>query len=93
MASTLQLAIEGIQLSDYATRMLVDLCASRPLTLLFFLVVILTAVGYDYSKLYVLLCASSGRTSMFSVLTFPNEVCPHSSAQLIGMSVVDDLCR
>ena len=50
MASTLQLAIKGIQLNDYTTRMLVHLGASRPLTLLLYLVVILTAVGYDYSK-------------------------------------------
>ena len=38
------------QLLNYATRMLVDLAASRSLTLLFFLVVVLTIVGYDYSK-------------------------------------------
>ena len=50
MASTLQLAIEGILLNDYTTRMLVDFCTSCPLILVFFLVVIITAVGYDYSK-------------------------------------------
>lgn len=50
MASTLQLAITSIQLNDYTTRMLVDLGTSHPLTFLFFLVVILAAVGYDYGK-------------------------------------------
>ena len=50
MASTLQQVVTGIQLNGYGTRMLVDLGASRPLGLLFSLVVILTAVGYDYSK-------------------------------------------
>lgn len=50
MASALQLAITSIQLNDYTTRMPVDLVAFRPLTFLFFLVVIAAAVGYDYSK-------------------------------------------
>ena len=50
MASTLQQDIPGILLNDYTTRMFVNLGAARSLTLLFSLVVILTAVGYDYSK-------------------------------------------
>ena len=50
MTSALQLALTGIQLNDYVARMLVHLHACSPLTLLCFLVVITTAVGYDYSK-------------------------------------------
>ena len=51
MASTLQpLAVMDTQLFNYAIRMLADLSASHSLTLLFFLVVILTIAGYDYSK-------------------------------------------
>ncbi|KAH0835015.1 hypothetical protein J3R83DRAFT_10739 [Lanmaoa asiatica] len=50
MASTLQQVVTSIQMDDYATRMLVDLAVSRILILLFFLVVVLVAVGYDYSK-------------------------------------------
>ena len=49
MASTLQQAVTSIQMSNYTTRMLVDLGASCTLTLVFFLVTVLTAVGYDYS--------------------------------------------
>ena len=58
MDSGLQLA-SSIQLNDYTTRMLIDLGASRPLTLPFFLVMILVAVGYDYSTHHVSLCVSS----------------------------------
>ena len=50
MASTLQQVVTGIQLNDYVTRMLIDLGTSWSLGLLFFLVIVLTAVGYDYSK-------------------------------------------
>ena len=70
MASTLQLAIEDVQLNDYTTRMLVHLGAFRPLTLMLFLVAILTAVGYDYSKQYTSVCVSSR-------LTILNIVSPH----------------
>ena len=51
MASILQQAVTGIQLNDYVTRMLVDrLQTFRLLILAVFLVMILSAVGYDYSK-------------------------------------------
>ena len=59
MASAPQLAVRGIQLNDYMTRMLVDLGASRLSILMFFPVVVLTAVGYDYSKGHMSLCVSS----------------------------------
>ena len=59
MASTLQQAVTDIQLNDYVTRMLVDYGTSRSSTLLFLLVVILIAVGYDYSKRHVSLFVSS----------------------------------
>ena len=75
MASALQLAVSSIQLNDYSSRTLVDLGASRPLILLFFLVMILIAVGYDYGKQHmsVFLCIES--TLTLSVLTFSDEVC------------------
>ena len=50
MASTLQQAVTNIQLNDHATRMLINLTTSCPLILMFFSVVILTAIGYDYSE-------------------------------------------
>lgn len=50
MASTLQSAAASIQTNNYASRMLLDLGASHPTILLFFLVAVLTAVGYDYGK-------------------------------------------
>ena len=50
MASTLQQDVTGLLANDYATRMLVDLGIARSLDLLFFLVIILIAVGYDYGK-------------------------------------------
>ena len=49
-APTLQPALTSIQLNDYLTCMLLHLDTSCSLILLSFLVVILTAVGYDYSK-------------------------------------------
>ena len=59
-----------IQLNDYATRILVHLGGFRPLTSLLFLVAVLTAVGYDYSKQYTSVCVSSR-------LTILNIVSPH----------------
>lgn len=50
MASTLQIVIKAIQLNNYTTRMLINLGTSHLLTLSFFPVVILTAIGYDYSE-------------------------------------------
>lgn len=55
MASALQQVVTSIQLNDYGTRMLIDL-GSRLLSLLFFLVVIVAAVGYDYSKSHMSMC-------------------------------------
>ena len=50
MASALQL-FRSIQMNDYVTRMLVDRLEDfRPLILMVFLVAIITANGYDYSK-------------------------------------------
>ena len=49
-ASTLPLNLTSIWLYDYLTCMLLHLDTSCSLILLSFLVVILTAVGYDYSK-------------------------------------------
>ena len=50
MASILQQDVTGILLNNYATRMLIHLGVARSLSLLFFLVIIPTAVGYDYGK-------------------------------------------
>ena len=49
MASTLQL-LANIQTNDYVTRMPVDRLEAFLLILVFFVVIILTANGYDYSK-------------------------------------------
>ena len=48
MASTLQQAVTNIQFNDYAARTLLAL-ALPACRLLFFLVVMLSAVGYDCS--------------------------------------------
>ena len=50
MASVLQQIFTEILQNDYMTRMLIDLGASRPLVSVFSLVLIISAVGYDYSK-------------------------------------------
>ena len=50
MASALQQAVTSIQMKDFATRKLVNLSASCILTLMLFPVVMLSAVGYDYSR-------------------------------------------
>ena len=47
--SVLQQAVEFILAGNYSTRTVVGLQASLQSVLLFFLVVTLTAVGYDYS--------------------------------------------
>lgn len=50
MASTVQL-LTTMQMNDYVTRMPIDyLEAFRRLILVFFLVIIVTANAYDYSK-------------------------------------------
>ena len=55
-ASTLPVDLASIWLYDYLTCMPVDLGASRLLIVLFFSVVLLIAIGYDYSKQYVSAC-------------------------------------
>lgn len=50
MASTVQFAITSVQMTNYVTRMLLNLGTFRLLILLSFLVATLIAVGYDYSK-------------------------------------------
>ena len=70
MASALQQVITEILQNNYITRMFIDLGASGPLILVFFLVLTISAVGYDYSKQYVSVC-------IFSRLTNFNIVSPH----------------
>ena len=48
MASAVQQAVADIQLTNYVSRTFPDL--GHPIVLLSFSVVLITAVGYDYSK-------------------------------------------
>ena len=79
MSSTLQQVVLATQLNNYVTRMFADIQTfHRYLSIsLFFPVCVLTALGYDYSKLYhmcVCFFSNAGPTSTLSVLTLSDEV-------------------
>ena len=91
MDSGLQQLVASSQLADYATRVFI-VQSHRP-TLLFFLVIVLAAVGYDYGNqsicAFVFAC-STDDLQYYQPLPFRKRCASYSSTRHLGVSVADN---